>query len=137
MLQLKLKYILSLAVFIILFLAAGCGPSQYGFDQWDSNDNDLIENGEFNQGLYDSEHYSNWDSDGDGSLTEEEWSAGTESWSDYNGNVGFSDWDLNNDKEISEDEFGNGFFDTVDEDNNYSIDQNEWDLFDSEEDGLF
>lgn len=124
-------------MFVTLFLAAGCGPSQYGFDHWDSNDNDLIENEEFNQGLYDSDYYSNWDSDVGGSLTEEEWSVGIESWSEYDGNVGFSDWDLNNDNEISEDEFGNGFFDTVDEDKNNTIDQNEWSLFDSEKYGLF
>lgn len=137
MLQFKLKNILTLSIFITLFLAAGPAVAQCGFSDLDGNGNDLIENEEYNQGLFDSDYYSSWDSNEDGVLTEDEWGAGTETWDDYSGDVGFSDWDSNYDNELTEDEFNKGFWNTLDDDDNNTIDQDEWDVFDSEEDGLF
>lgn len=129
---LKMKNFLFTTVLITLLTIAGPAAAQCGFDDWDGDETDLIENEEFDDALTDAGYYDSWDLDEDGILTEDEWDSGVEVfWGDYDDDVygEFSDWDVNDDNELSEDEFDNGFFDAVDDDESDTIDKDEWDLF--------
>lgn len=62
-----------------------------------------------------------WDSDGDGSLNRDEWSAGMDSSS------AFGDWDTNASGMIEAEEFGEGMFARYDADGDGFLTSGEWD----------
>ncbi|MFP3945257.1 MAG: EF-hand domain-containing protein [Alphaproteobacteria bacterium] len=66
------------------------------------------------------EDLSEWDADGDGILTEEEFS---EAW---DGAGTFDEWDVDGDGVLSEEEFRQGVFDAHDEDDDGELDEEEF-----------
>ena len=72
----------------------------------------------------------NWDSDGDGVITRDEFDAG---WSEEGA---FDAWDADEDGALSEDEFGDGAYSRYDQDDSGDWDVNDWELFDGDEDWL-
>lgn len=142
MLQLrKTLFILSTILFAFAFMGTpAAAQTNCGFDSWDANDDSGLDDDEFYTALSEEGYFDEWDADADGVLDEEEWTAGTEEYFvDYDSTdyQVFADWDLDSDGEITEEEFNDGLFDTVDSDDNDKLGQDEWDLFDVEEDGLF
>ena len=63
----------------------------------------------------------NWDTDGDGVITQDEWNTGLTE-------MGlFSDWDADGDGSLTSDEFAGGLFDRFDEDGDGALTVSEWD----------
>lgn len=75
---------------------------------------------------------NDWDSDGDGALSEDEFNTG---WGEYGA---YDSWDSDGDGMLSEDEFNTGIYDSYDYDDSGVIEEPEYgDLDDDMGDGGF
>ncbi len=113
------------------------------FDEYDENDDGLLDDGEFSGGLFDA-----FDANDDDILDENEYNAGFESYYGDDYEYGFSDWDADGDSEITEAEFGEGFgtygtglYDDFDADGNSELTDTEFGrgmfgIYDADESGF-
>lgn len=67
--------------------------------------------------------WSNWDTDGSGDLSSEEWDAG------FNDEGVYSEWDENGDGALTEQEFGEGVFNSYDKDGDGTWNEEEYNTF--------
>lgn len=74
--------------------AATYAAGAMDFDKWDENNSGLIEIGEWDTGFENDELFSGWDTDGDKSLTKEEFNRGI-----------FNSYDADNSGDLSENEY--------------------------------
>lgn len=110
------------------------------YDDWDVNDDALLDNDEFSEGLYDT-----WDNNSDGIIDNDEWSYG------FNDEFGdeyseFSAWDTDGNNEIDNNEFSeaynnSGIYDDWNTNDQEGIDENEaaegiFSIFDGDSDGF-
>ncbi len=77
-------------------LAAPASAQSERFADWDSNNNGSLEQDEFSAGLDIHGTFGKWDTDGDNSLSADEFARGM-----------YGAYDVNGDQSIDEDEFGN------------------------------
>lgn len=77
------------------------------------------------------EGYSEWDTDGDGAISQEEWSTGFGEAGVYDG------WDANDDGVLDEDEFNEGVFSAYDANDDDMIDEQEFSEWEEEEQGFW
>ncbi|MFD3001642.1 hypothetical protein ACFS7Z_14820, partial [Pontibacter toksunensis] len=75
------------------------------YEDWDLNDDNLLDQNEYNAGLYDT-----WDVNNDNRLDENEWNTASNDWGLENET--WSDWDMNTDGFLNTSEFGTGFADS-------------------------
>lgn len=110
------------------------------FDDWDVNDDEILDNDELSDGLYDT-----WDNNSDGIIDNDEWNYGfnDEFSEDYNE---FGDWDADGNGEIDNTEFtdvyeNSGLYDNWNTNEEAGIDENEsaegiFSVFDGDNDGF-
>ena len=99
------------------------------YEDWDTHDDNMLDQNEYNAGLYDT-----WDRNNDNRLDENEWNTASNDWGLENET--WSDWDMNADGFLDTSEFGTGFADTGwfgnwDTDRNSMLEEREY------TDGLF
>lgn len=140
---------LSLFAFLMMFTTVGFAQE---YDEFDTNNDNRIDENEFNDEYRD--YFSEWDSDTDGEvnenefyettynrtdkdqdgyLSENEWDEGNENmYGDYLSSNNFDDYDANNDNEIDNREFksgfeneNNSFFEIYDENSDNGLDSQE------------
>ncbi len=88
----------------LLGLGAAAGATAGGCALLDTNEDDVVSEMELSAGLFDE-----WDSDGDGELTEKEFDVGAEASGAFTeSSVSFVAWDENEDGVLSEEEFADG-----------------------------
>ncbi|WP_162052226.1 EF-hand domain-containing protein [Pontibacter pamirensis] len=75
------------------------------YEDWDTNDDILLDLNEFNTGLYDT-----WDLNDDNQLDENEWNTASNDWGLENET--WSEWDTTGDGFLDNNEFGTGFADS-------------------------
>lgn len=101
------------------------------FSDWDSDTDSYLNENEFETGWGEQDRWGNWDADDDSFLSEDEFNTavGNERW--YNDSM-YADWNANNDEYLDENEFRTGLFDTWDANDDQRLAQNEFDtgLFD-------
>lgn len=88
----------------LLGLGAAAGAAAGGCSLLDDNNDDTVTEAELSRGLF-----ADWDTEGDGTLTEEEFEAGVDQrdiFGDWSGDFGA--WDTDNDDTLSEEEFEAG-----------------------------
>lgn len=138
-----------LKVLLLSFLFTGLLSCDRGYDDWDANDNDALEENEFHEGFPQTNYYDGWDEnddnlidqnefydgtystldvDNDNFLSSSEWELLGDSENDYGE---FSLWDTDNDALIDYNEYRenadeNGVFTSWDQDDNSSLDENEF-----------
>lgn len=135
----------------ILFLLCTTSLFAQDFDTFDTNDDGLWDENEFNE-TYSDEYYSDWDQDSDGFVDEaefgattfdnvdededgyindEEWQGGSEAmYGDYADEDDFGSFDTNDDDVLDENEWNYGFsdagwYDTYDSDQSGTVDDDE------------
>ncbi|MFD3004073.1 hypothetical protein ACFS7Z_27225, partial [Pontibacter toksunensis] len=74
------------------------------YEDWDTNDDNLLEQNEYNAGLYDT-----WDVNNDNRLDENEWNTASNDWGLENET--WSEWDTGGDGALDENEFATGLGD--------------------------
>lgn len=74
------------------------------YEEWDANDDNMLDRNEYNTGFYDT-----WDVNNDNRLDENEWNTATRDWGLENET--WAEWDTNTDGFLDENEFGTGFAD--------------------------
>lgn len=133
--------LLAIAMAVLL---ASCGESEttetaaadtraydYGeYNEWDSDNNDEVAEGEFYSGAYES-----WDEDDSGYVDENEFDAGVEAYYedyDYDEYGTYDEWDADNNDELDENEFeesvaDTGVYDEWDANGDNAINENEFD----------
>ena len=115
------------------------------YEEWDQNDDNLLDQNEYNAGLYDTwdvnndnrldenewntasndwglenEAWSEWDTGGDGALDENEFATG------LGDNSWFGDWDMDDDNMLGEREYTDGVFGLWDNNADGALDDNEY-----------
>lgn len=99
--------------------------NDYAYEDWDTDNNALIDNDEFDARWNEISYYKAWDVDDDGILNEKEWAAGIEEKYenyDYDKQGAYEDWDRNSDGQLDEEEFRDGSNSAWDTDNDGNID---------------
>jgi len=119
---------LRITSFIALSLASTMAFAASNFEAQDANGDGNISKDEFFGSVSDVGTYSDWDSDSDGLLTEDEFNE--VGW-DYD----FVTWDVDGNSYLDGGEVYDGYFNTYDEDENGHWDDGEWD--DAGDGGLF
>jgi len=118
-----------LPLFIVFGVQAQVEQVENDFATWDADDNEYVDDQELSDAFDQNEYYLNWDSDSDGTLTEEEWRSGVDTYypeyteDDYGT---FNAWDRNNDATLDNDEWMEGTFELWDEDQDGLINVDEY-----------
>ncbi|MBD0257102.1 MAG: hypothetical protein ICV83_15400 [Cytophagales bacterium] len=109
------------------------------FDDWDLNDDDVLDENEFN-----ASHYDVWDQDNDGILEENEWKEDINHFGLAGEN--WDAWDANHDNQVGKNEFNSAldedhYFSTWDADKNNQLTEREYTdgifgLWDDNDDGM-
>lgn len=133
--QLNKEDAMRLNIFITILCIAfaaitGCNQrNDYAYEDWDADDNNLIDNNEFNTSWNQFGFYNGWDVNSDNFLDEEEWERGIdENYINYNydENGNYEDWDLDNDGTLNEQEFSEGSYSLWDTNNDGNIQADEF-----------
>ncbi|HEX6983058.1 MAG TPA: hypothetical protein VF181_09880 [Balneolaceae bacterium] len=125
-----MKFIKRNTALIILISVAFISCAVEPFDDYDYDDDLLLDEEEFDSALGDIGYYDAWNFNGEDYLDEEEWDEGVDIYLvDYEADdVGdFSEWDENGNGMLSEEEFKNSLFDTIDMDDDEQISDEEFD----------
>lgn len=125
-------------LFTFMCIAApAAAQNECGFSNWDGNGDSYVDDSEFGSALEEEGYYDAWDTNMNGTIDEEEWQTGADQYlTDYDYGT-YTDWDADSDGTLTEEEFNDGLFGIIDEDDDSMIAEEEWDMFDTEEDGLF
>lgn len=109
------------------------------FEDWDLNDDDLLDENEFNES-----NYGIWDTDNDGILEENKWKKDIDQFG-LTGEA-WDGWDANHDNQVDKNEFNSAldddnYFSTWDADKNKGLTEREYTdgifgLWDDDDDGL-
>lgn len=99
-------------------------PGEGWYDEWDANNNNLLENDEFSELA--TSNFDDWDMNDNNMLDKEEIAA---NWSytfpmDYRDNW-MSEWDGDSDGNLSQDEFNQGVFEFLDIDDSGALENDE------------
>lgn len=100
----NLKKLGGVSVIIAALLAGPAVAQDMGYDDWDADGDGALSEDEFMTGFGEVGAYDSWDEDGDGSLTEDEFNAGI-----------FDSYDDDDSGVIEEPEFGDANDDMGDE----------------------
>lgn len=119
---------LRITSFIALSLASTMALAASGSSVQDANSDGNISKDEFFGSMSDVGVYSDWDSDNDGLLTEDE-------FNELDWDYDFATWDADSNTYLDAGEFYDGYYNSYDEDENGHWDENEWD--DAGDGGLF
>lgn len=116
---------------LLIFPMSACNVpgSASGYEQWDENNDALLDQEEFAHAFADAGFYDNWDRDNDGFLDKNEWKEGWGTYhSDYNEDAygTFEDWDVNADGKLGKNEFQEGIFEIFDEDGDSFVSEDEY-----------
>lgn len=117
-----------LLVILISFVIISCAAEP--FDDYDYDDDLLLDEEEFDSALGNIGYYDAWNYNGEGYLDEDEWDEGVDIYLvDYEeDDIGdFSEWDEDGDGMLSEEEFKTGLFETIDVDDDEQISDEEFD----------
>lgn len=108
--------------------STGAFAAEWGFNEWDGDGDGALTEEEFGAGFENAGLFNTWDENGDGVLAEDEWS-----------NIGvdadYASWDENGDGALAEDEFETGLYNTWDDNADGVIGAEEWD--DAGDEGWF
>jgi Ca2+-binding EF-hand superfamily protein len=107
--------------------ASSVAVAQTAFDAYDVDESGAVERQEFLGAIDDIGTFRQWDTDGNGKISEDE-------FRDIGLDGDFIDWDTNQDTNLDENEFYTGTFDTYDQDQSGIWEDNEWD--DADDAGL-
>lgn len=131
------------------------GKSEFAYEDWDTDQNEIIDNNEFDNVFTNSPYFDNWNQNGDDYISEEEFyegylmmmdadqdsELGPSEWDeafnayfgglDYDKDTAFKDWDVNQDGTLTKEEIRSAleetdYFDKWDHNNNNRIDENEF-----------
>lgn len=102
----------------------GGGPVDTDFDDWDANDDGLLDEDEFGKGLAEKEVFEKFDRNADERLDEQEFTVNAEDYGLVN--VEFNAFDADGNDFIDGDEFESGLFDTYDTDDSDFIETDEF-----------
>lgn len=140
MLKNKLAYLAASA----LTLSALSGPAlaQQDMNDWHSDGDSIVTSEEYNAGMDSAGVFDKLDSDGNGSLSEAEFTEGLgdneQAFNDRFGESWWTDWDADENDELSEDEFNEGTYAGYDADDSGTIEEPEFgDVGDDMGDGGF
>ena len=98
------------------------------FSEWDADGDGSITMQEWDAGLEEDGLFDNWDSDSDGLLSQDEFNEGFEA-TDSDVTYDYDSWDSDGDGLLSSDETSAGLYDTYDENDNDVIEEPEYDDF--------
>lgn len=116
------------ALAIVLSLPGTAAMAEAGFGKYDTNNDGVFTENEFNSYVDDAGLFSNWDADNDGFIEENEFNeVGLEG--------GYSTFDGNGDSLVDSTELYEGAYDSFDENENGHWEAGEWD--DAREAGFF
>lgn len=94
------------------------------YDTWDTNNDNNLDENEWNTSVNDfgleNQTWANWDASGDGMLDENEFRTGIGE-SNY-----FADWDADDDNSLNEREYSDGLFGIWDNNDDNELDDNEY-----------
>ena len=121
---------------LLMTAAVGCATTpgadpgvydSYGFGDWDTNDDNMLDNDEFGE-VFDDDAgiFGDWDTNDDGALDGNELGAGFgDEGIAYDSGL-FSTWDANGDNMLDDDELGDGLFTSWDTDNDNFLNDDEF-----------
>lgn len=117
---------------VLAALALGFGTASFAgdtsFSDWDDDGDGNVTKDEFYNSAADWGIYSDYDVDNDGLYTEDE-------WYEFGWDYDYGTWDANDDGYLDSGEYYDGVFNTYDVNEDGHWDDGEWD--DADEDGLF
>jgi hypothetical protein len=128
-----------LAAISVVVATLGAAPAMaqdQEFAGWDQDGNGILSEQEFTSGFNGGETYSEWDANNDSSLTEDEWTSG---FGEGDADVsGFGQWDANGDGSLSQEEFTSGAFAHYDTDSSGDWNEVEYAGFEADrEEGIW
>jgi hypothetical protein len=103
---------------------------EVGFDAFDLDNDNMLDQDEFRAAYEDYNYFENWDTDDDDDLDETEWQSGLDTYvPDYDATQDgiYTDWDLDNDGVLDNTELEDNVFDIYDEDDDDFLDEVEFD----------
>lgn len=120
----------ALALSTAALLGACNNGEELGYERWDDNRDDMLNQEEFTSFWNDENYGADWDSGGDGVVQQKEFDSGLDEfygtqWEDLSAHS-YQDWDLDGDGFIDEDEMTKGTFHAWDENDDQQIDQEEY-----------
>lgn len=107
----KRLQLLVVAAFTVLLGFTACDQNRAGaYEDWDRDGDGLVSTEEFNAGFVNANPYKDWDADQDGVINEYEWNTGLSKFPKDSTNYGvFSDWDTDRDGYVNADEYHKWF----------------------------
>ena len=126
-----MKKLNTLRIALTASLLSVSGIAAAEFSDWDADGNGALSQEEWNTGWENEGAFDTWDSDDDGLLSQNEFETGIgdgEAFAD-NDDFGYDLWDTDGDGLLDSDEVNEGFYNTYDENSDNVIEEPEYDDF--------
>lgn len=124
---------LNFAIILCIAFAAVISCEQrndYAYEDWDTDNDGVINNSEFDTRWNEMGYYDTWDRNADGRINEEEWNSGvSDNYPNFDPNASgnnYSGWDRDGDGLLDKREFGEGNYSLWDSNNDGNIQDTEY-----------